>query len=116
MPATKRAKSTKAIEIDEIQPLDDRILIRRIQEVTSSIIIIPDCAKAKATKGVVLAAGQGKIIDYENGKKVRRPMGVKPGDVVTFGPWDDLHGKLGGDFCLISEGDVRVVHNVRADT
>lgn len=112
--AVKRKPITKpGINIDRIQPLDSRILVRRIQPITSSLIIVPDCAKEKSTKGVVLATGPGKVIDYENGKKVRRPMGVKVGDVIEFGKWDDLEGHLGGDFALCQEDDVRVVHGTR---
>jgi len=106
----KKIQTKTGIDIDEIQPLDSRILVRRIQPVTSSIIIIPDCAKEKSTRGVVLATGLGKVIDYEGGKKIRRPMSVKPGDIVIFGPWDDLEGHLGGDFALVQEDDIRVAY------
>lgn len=119
MPATKRAriKDSKVIDIDCIEPLDCRILVRRLDNVTTSrLIIIPEAYRPKSGRGVVLATGPGKYLYAENGKKVRRPMGVKPGDIVTFGArWDDLEGKLGDGFALIMEDDILHKENVRAD-
>ena len=65
------------------QPLNDRILVRRIavDDTTSAGIIIPDGAKEKPTKGHVIAVGTGEL--YSNG--LVRTLGVVPGDVVMFG-------------------------------
>ena len=65
------------------QPLNDRILIRRIdpEDTTSGGIIIPDGAKEKPTTGHVIAVGAGEL--YSNG--LVRTLGVGPGDVVMFG-------------------------------
>ena len=68
----------------KIRPLHDRILLKRIEEKESikGGIIIPDTAKEKPQEGVVVAVGNGKILD--NGTKVT--LEVKEGDhVVTSG-------------------------------
>jgi co-chaperonin GroES (HSP10) len=103
-----KVRDTKVIDIDKIEPLNDRILVRRLDSVTTShLIIVPDAYRPKSGRGVVLATGPGKYLYMESGKKVRRPMGVKQGDVVTFGArWDDLEGKLGDGFALIMEDDI----------
>ena len=66
-----------------IQPLHDRLLVKRLEsaETTASGIIIPDAAKEKAQCGQVIAAGPG--ITTSNGSTVS--MSVKAGDTVLFG-------------------------------
>lgn len=66
----------------KIRPLQDRILVKRIeeQEVKKGGIIIPDTAKEKPQEGEIIAVGSGKVL--EDGKK--QPLEVKVGDKVLF--------------------------------
>ncbi len=68
-----------------IRPLNDRVLVVRIEEKekTSGGIIIPDTAKEKPQEGKVVAVGPGKW--DENGKRI--PLQVKKGDRVLFGKY-----------------------------
>jgi chaperonin GroES len=86
-----------------IQPLHDRVLIKRIEEpeVAPGGIIIPDTAKEKPQKGEVIAAGQGKV--NANGK--RQPMDVKPGDRVLFGKYSGSDVVIDGEDYLIMRED-----------
>jgi len=65
-----------------LKPLNDRVLIKRIdgETTTAGGIIIPDNAKEKPMEGEVVAVGEGKHL--ENGKI--RPLEVKAGDRVFF--------------------------------
>ena len=67
----------------KIKPLHDRVLVKRVEEVTKTAggIIIPDTAKEKPSEGIVEAVGNG--FRAEDGKIV--PMSVKEGDKVLFG-------------------------------
>ena len=89
----------------KIRPLQDRVLVKRIEEdeKTSGGIIIPDTAKEKQMMGEVIAVGDGKILD--NGTKV--PVGVKPGDRVLFGKYagTDIPVKIEGEEHLIMRED-----------
>jgi chaperonin GroES len=69
----------------KIRPLQDRILVRRVQEEEKSKggIIIPDTAKEKPVEGEIVAVGSGKILD--NGKL--RSLDVKAGDRILFGKY-----------------------------
>jgi chaperonin GroES len=90
--------SAKKIKID-LQPLDDRIVIKRLEaeEKTAGGIVLPDTAKEKPQKGEVIAAGPGKLL--ENGK--RAAMEVKVGDAVLFGKYSGTEVKVAGEECLI---------------
>jgi chaperonin GroES len=69
----------------KIRPLQDRILVRRVQEEEKSKggIIIPDTAKEKPIEGEIVAVGTGKVLD--NGKL--RALDVKAGDRILFGKY-----------------------------
>jgi len=69
----------------KVRPLGSKVLIRRddAPETTEGGIIIPDTANEKPLEGVVVAVGDGAIL--QNGTKVA--MSVKKGDVVFFGPY-----------------------------
>jgi chaperonin GroES len=83
----------------KFRPLQDRILIKRIdkEEKTSGGIIIPDTAKEKPQEGEVVAAGNGKRLD--DGKVA--PMDVKTGDRVLFGKYSGSEIKIDGEEHLI---------------
>src|SRR4051812_49848664 len=90
MPQPRRRKNTM-----KIRPLQDRIVIKRLEgeSVTKGGIIIPDTAKEKPIEGRVVAVGNGKIM--KDGK--HRPLDVKVGDVVLFGKYSGQEVKLDGD-------------------
>ncbi len=86
-------------------PLNDRILVRRVEEAetTRGGIIIPDSAKDKPQEGEVISAGKGKI--SEEGKV--RPLDVKEGDRILFGKYSGTEIKLDGeDFIIMREEEV----------
>jgi len=96
--------TTKKLKVD-LQPLDDRIVVQRLEaeEKTAGGIVLPDTAKEKPQKGEVLAAGPGKLL--ENGK--RAPMEVKVGDKVLFGKYSGSEVKIQGeDILIIRESDL----------
>ena len=66
----------------KIRPLQDRVIVKRVEEEekTKGGIIIPDTAKEKPIEGKVIAVGNGKVL--EDGKV--RPLDVKAGDRILF--------------------------------
>jgi chaperonin GroES len=89
----------------KIRPLQDRIIVKRIEEEekTKGGIIIPDTAKEKPMEGEVIAAGTGKIL--ENGKK--QPLEVKAGDRVLFGKYAGTEVKIDGiEHLIMKEDDI----------
>ncbi|SFM45499.1 co-chaperone GroES [Thermodesulforhabdus norvegica] len=87
----------------KLRPLNDRVVVKRIEEEqkTAGGIIIPDTAKEKPIQGEVLAVGQGKLL--EDG--TRRPLDVKVGDRVLFGKYAGTEVKVGGEEVLIMRED-----------
>ncbi|MBE9527936.1 MAG: co-chaperone GroES [Proteobacteria bacterium] len=88
-----------------IQPLHDRILVKRLEEEskTAGGIIIPDSAKETPAEGEVVAAGPGRVDDA--GKTV--PMGVKSGDRVIFSKYAGSEVKIEGvEHLIMKEDDV----------
>jgi chaperonin GroES len=87
----------------KIRPLQDRVLIKRVQEEqkTKGGIIIPDTAKEKPTEGEVVAVGNGKV--QEDGTV--RKLDVKAGDRVLFGKFAGTEIKLDGEEHLILRED-----------
>lgn len=87
----------------KIRPLQDRILVRRLEEkeVKKGGIIIPDTAKEKPQEGEVIAVGSGKI--GEDGK--RHPMEVKKGDKILFGKYSGSEVKIDDEEYLIIRED-----------
>ena len=78
----------------KIRPLQDRVIVKRVQEEekTKGGIIIPDTAKEKPIEGEVIAVGNGKFSD--EGKQ--RPLDVKKGDRVLFGKYSGTEIKIDG--------------------
>jgi len=89
--------------MSNIRPLQDRVIIRRIQEQEKSAggIFIPDTAKEKPIEGEVVAVGNGKV---QKDGTLRKPE-VKPGDRVLFGKYDGNDVKLDGEELLIIRED-----------
>ncbi len=89
----------------KIRPLQDRIIVRRVdeEETTKGGIIIPDSAKEKPQEGKVTAVGKGKV--NEDGKL--QPLDVKKGDKVLFSKYAGTEINIEGEeHLIIREDDV----------
>jgi chaperonin GroES len=96
----------------KIRPLQDRILIQRIEEEekTAGGIIIPDTAKEKPQEGRVIAVGKGKVLD--NGEIA--PLEIAEGDRVLFGKYAGTDVTLDGeDYVILREDDVLAIHKTK---
>ena len=82
-----------------IRPLQDRVIVKRMEEETTSAggIVLPDSATEKPIRGEVTAVGPGKVLD--NGDK--RPLDVKVGDTVLFGKYSGTEVKINDDEVLV---------------
>lgn len=92
----------------KIIPLQDRVLVKRLDENTKTAggIIIPDTAKEKPSEGIVEAVGAGMV--SPEGKLI--PMTVKVGDKVLFGKWSGTEIKVNGeDRLIIKEPEILAV-------
>ncbi len=87
----------------KIRPLQDRVIVKRVdeEEKTKGGIIIPDTAKEKPQEGKVIAVGKGKV--DEDGKV--RPLDVKAGDRILFGKYAGTEIKIEGEEHLILRED-----------
>ena len=87
----------------KIKPLQDRIIVKRLEEEekTKGGIIIPDAAKEKPQEGKVIAVGYGKVLD--NGQKFA--LTVKVGDKILFGKYSGTEIKIDGEEHLILRED-----------
>ena len=92
----------------KVRPLNDRILVKRLEEeqMTKGGIIIPDSAKEKPAEGEVMAVGKGKM----NDKGDRIKLDVKVGDLVLFSKYGGTDVKLDGvDHLIIKMDDILAV-------
>ncbi len=87
----------------KIRPLQDRVLVKRVEEEqkTKGGIIIPDTAKEKPVEGEVIAVGNGKVLDDGSVRK----LDVKVGDRVLFGKYGGTEVKVDGEDRLILRED-----------
>jgi chaperonin GroES len=83
----------------KLRPLHDRVAVRRVkeEEKTKGGLFIPDTAKEKPVEAVVLAVGNGKILEDGTVRK----LDVKPGDRVLFGKYSGSEVKIDGEDTLI---------------
>lgn len=91
-----------------LRPLQDRILVKRVEEETKTAggIFIPETAKEKPQRGEIVAAGNGK--KTEEGKVL--PLDVKVGDKVLFGKYSGTDIKVDGEeFLIMREDDILAV-------
>jgi chaperonin GroES len=89
----------------KVRPLNDRVLIKRLEEEekTKGGIIIPDTAKEKPAEGKVMAVGPGK----RNEKGETMPLQVKEGDRVLFSKYGGTDIKIEGeDYLIMREDDI----------
>ena len=82
-----------------IRPLHDRVVVRRLEEETTSAggIVLPDSAAEKPSQGEVLSVGPGKLLDNGKGSEVD----VSVGDKVIFGQYGGSTVKVDGEELLI---------------
>ncbi|NOY70644.1 MAG: co-chaperone GroES [Deltaproteobacteria bacterium] len=87
----------------KIKPLNDRILVKRLEEETKTKggIIIPDSAKEKPAQGEVIAVGDGKMND--DGKRIA--LQVKKGDRVLFAKYGGTEVKINDEEHLVMRED-----------
>jgi chaperonin GroES len=91
-----------------LRPLQDRILVKRVEEETKTAggLFIPETAKEKPQRGEIVAAGNGK--KTEEGKVL--PLDVKVGDKVLFGKYSGTEIKVDGEeFLIMREDDILAV-------
>ena len=88
-----------------IRPLHDRVIVKRVEEETTTAggIVLPGSAAEKPSQGMVLAVGTGKLLD--NGTV--RTLEVKVGDKVLFGKYSGNEVKVDGeDLIVMREEDI----------
>ena len=87
----------------KMRPLQDRVIIKRVKEEerTKGGLIIPDTAKEKPIEGLVVAVGNGKVLEDGTVKK----LDVKEGDRVLFGKYSGTEVKIDGEEHLIMRED-----------
>ena len=87
----------------KIRPLQDRVIVKRLEEEakTKGGIIIPDTAKEKPMEGLVISVGKGKTAD--DGKLIKPD--VKAGDRILFGKYSGTEVKIDGEELLIMRED-----------
>ena len=87
----------------KVRPLNDRILIKRVAEETKTAggLFIPETAKEKPQRGVVVAVGKGRLL--EDGSRVE--LDVKPKDQILFGKYAGTEIKLDGEEHIVLKED-----------
>jgi len=94
--------------MSKLRPLDDKILVKRVEaeSKTKSGIVLPDSAKEKPRRGKVLSVGEGKRLDSGGRSKI----GVSKGDEVIFASYAGTEIKLDDEELMImSEDDILAV-------
>jgi len=86
-----------------IRPLHDRVVVKRVEEETTTPggIVLPGTAAEKPQRGEIVAVGNGKVTD----KGEIRPLDVKVGDSILFGKYSGNEVKLGDDELLVMRED-----------
>ena len=91
-----------------VKPLDDRVLVKQCdaEDVTAGGIVLPDTAREKQQRGIVMEVGPGKLL--ESGK--RSKMNVKKGDEVYYAKFAGTELKLNDEeVVIIRESDILAV-------
>ena len=89
----------------KFRPMDDRVLVEPIEaeEKTAGGIILPDAAREKPQRGIVISRGPGKLLD--SGK--RGEMSVSVGDEVFYGKYSGTEIEFGADkYVVLRENDI----------
>ena len=87
----------------KVQPLGERILVKRIEaeEKTAGGIVVPDTAKEKPKEGKVVSLGTGKV----NDKGEKQPFAVKEGDKILFESYAGTEVKIDSEEYLVMKED-----------
>lgn len=88
-----------------IKPLGDKVIVQRVEaeEKTAGGIVLPDTAKEKPKRGIILAIGNGKLLD----DGTRSEMQVKKNDEVLFTSYAGTEIKVGGEeYMIMDENDI----------
>ena len=88
-----------------IKPIGDKVIVQRVvaEEKTAGGIVLPDSAKEKPKRGVVLAIGNGRLLD----DGTRSKMQVKKNDEVVFTSYAGTEIKVNGeDYMIMDESDI----------
>ena len=88
-----------------IRPLGDKVIVKRVEaeERTSGGIVLPDTAKEKPKRGIVLAVGNGKLLD----DGTRHALQVKKDDEVLFTSYAGTEVKINGEeYIVMDESDI----------
>jgi len=91
--------------IMKINPLDDRVVVRasEAEETTAGGIVLPDAAKEKPQRGIVLAVGPGRLLDSGE----RSAISVEVGDEILFGKYGGTDIEVDGDEVkILRESDI----------
>ena len=108
MAKKKKAAKCKASCGVNIQPLGDRVVLRReeSEDITAGGIVLPDSAKDKPSRGKVISVGNGRLLD----DGTRSQLQVQAGDRVLFSSYAGETFKLGEDeLLLMREDDILAV-------
>ena len=100
--------ATKTKPKVNLRPLGDRVLVQRAEaeEKTAGGILLPESAKDKPKEGLILAIGDGKVLDSGE----RQKLTVKVGDRVLFSSYAGTEVKISGEeYLIMSENDVLAV-------
>jgi chaperonin GroES len=92
----------------KFRPLQDRVAVRRVkeEEKTKGGLIIPDTAKEKPVEAIVLAVGNGKVLEDGTVRK----LDVEPGNRVLFAKYSGNEMKIEGeDTLILREEDILAV-------
>ena len=105
---TKEREKKSSKSALKLQPLGDRVVVRResSEERTAGGIVLPDTAKEKPTRGVIEAVGNGKLLD----DGTRGKLQVRVGDRVLFTTWAGETFKVSDDeLLLMREEDILAI-------
>jgi chaperonin GroES len=106
--ATATKSKAKKSAGTKLQPLGDRVVVRRedAEETTAGGIVLPGSAKEKPARGFVVSVGDGRLLD----SGTRCPVQVKEGDHVIFSSYAGEDFKVGEDeLLLMREDDILAV-------
>ena len=102
--------ATKSVKTKPITPLNDNVLVERVEaeSTTKGGIVLPESAKEKPREGIVIAVGEGRI--GEDGARI--PVQVKPKDRVIFSSYAGTEVKYGGnEYLIVREDEILAVVN-----
>ena len=88
-----------------VKPLGDKVIVKRVEaeEMTAGGIVLPDTAKEKPKRGIVLAIGNGRLLD----DGTRSDMQVKKNDEVIFTSYAGTEIKMDGEeYMIMDESDI----------